>query len=104
MGAVVVRGNRIISCGHNFIGYSRYHLDRKFACSIHAEAAAIIQLLKKRRQYELVGATIYVSRIGRSGEPRLARPCKSCNDLIWSVGISKVVFTNGQDGVSEYAC
>ena len=99
---MVVRGSRVLACGCNRIGFARLLPNRAFACSVHAEASAILQILKERRQDQLIGATIYVSRIGRGGEPRLAKPCKCCADLIRSVGISRVVYTQTGAGVSEY--
>ena len=101
VGAVVVKGNRVLAVGHNRIGFSRYLPTRPYPESVHAEQQAILELLKSRRQDELIGATIYVSRIGANNNVRLARPCKCCDDLIRAVGISKVVFTTNE-GVAEY--
>lgn len=102
VGAVVVSGNRVLSVGHNRIGYSKYLSNRPYRESIHAEMQAVLELLKTRRQAELIGATVYVSRISRSGKPRLAKPCKYCFDLLRAVGVSHVVFTTNE-GVAEYA-
>ena len=101
VGAVVVKGNRILSTGCNRIGFSKYLRDRTYSCSVHAEQQAILQLLKARRMNDLIGATIYVSRIGRNGSMRLSRPCNNCSNLIRAVGISRVVFTTNE-GVAEY--
>ena len=101
VGAVVVKGNRILSTGCNRIGFSKYLRDRPHSCSVHAEQQAILQLLKARRMNDLIGATIYVSRIGRNGKARLSRPCSNCNQLIHTVGISRVVFTTNER-VAEY--
>ena len=101
VGAVIVRGNRVLAVGCNRIGFCHYLPNRAYPCSVHAEQQAILQLLKSRRQDELIGATIYVSRVGKGGECRLARPCKHCANLIISVGISRVVFTTNI-GVAEY--
>ena len=103
VGAVVVRGSRVLSVGHNRIGYSRMLPNRRFRESIHAEQDAILKLLKARRGDELIGATIYVSRINNSQKPRLSRPCAMCNSLIQAVGIRQVVFTTNE-GIAEYEC
>ena len=101
VGAVIVMGSRVLSVGCNHIGYSHFLPNRPYPESMHAEMQAIVELLKKRRQDELIGATIYVSRIGRNGMVRLARPCRHCDILIRAVGINKVVFTTNE-GVGEY--
>lgn len=99
VGAVIAKGSRILSTGCNKIGYSKLLPDRPYPESIHAEQAAIINLLRERRLSDLAGATIYVSRIGSGGSPRLARPCNYCHQLIESVGIKEVIFTTntGED-------
>ncbi len=93
VGACIVRGGRVLSVGCNRIGYSSFHLHRRFPESIHAEAQAILELLKRKRLNELANSTIYVSRIGKDGRTRRARPCINCLRLIESVGIRKVVYT-----------
>lgn len=100
VGAVIVRGNRVLATGCNRIGYSRLLPDRAFPESIHAEQQAILQLLKERRQHEMVGSTMYVSRVNNLGMARLSRPCDSCQRLIESVGIRKVIYTT-DTGIEE---
>lgn len=101
VGAVVAKGERILSTGCNRIGYSRVLPNRPFPESIHAEQAAIIKLLQEKRLNDLVNSTIYVSRIGRDGLPRLAAPCEVCRSLIDAVGISEVVYTT-DNGTASY--
>ena len=93
VGAVIVRGGRVLARGCNRIGYSYILRDRKFPESVHAEAQAILELLKTWRWQQLVGSNLYVSRINNSGITRLARPCLACQRLIKSVGIRKVFYT-----------
>ena len=93
VGAVVVRGSRVLSTGCNRIGFSKYLPNRRFPESVHAEAQAILGLLKHKRGNELVGSTMYVSRINNSGTARYARPCSACQHLIEAVGIRKVFYT-----------
>jgi len=100
VGAVIAKGERILSTGHNYIGYTKW-IKRPYPESVHAEQAAILQLLKKRRLDDLVGSTCYVSRIGRDGRTKLSRPCTSCAELIRSVGIKEVVYTT-DNGVESY--
>jgi len=103
VGAVIAKGQRILSTGHNRLGYSRLLPNRPFKDSIHAEQAAILKLLKENRLDDLAGSTIYISRIGRDNSVRLAKPCPTCHDLILAVGINKVIYTTG-NGTSSYEC
>ena len=100
VGAVIAKGERILSTGHNYIGYTKW-IKRPYKESVHAEQAAILRLLKDRRLNDLAGATIYVSRIGRDGCIRLSYPCSNCQRLIQSVGITEVVYTTN-NGVESY--
>lgn len=100
VGAVIAKGKRILSSGYNHIGYTKY-IKRAYPESVHAEQQAILSLLRRRRLDDLVGSTIFVSRIGRLGTPRMARPCSDCEALIWAVGIRQVVYTTNE-GVAEY--
>lgn len=102
VGAVIVRGNRVLSSGVNRIGYSKFDLGRKRPESIHAEAQAILELLKHRRQAELVGADIYISRVDRNNNTRMAKPCNHCAKLIEAVGINDVIYTTDTGTVEEY--
>lgn len=102
VGAVIVKGNRVLSSGCNGIGFTRHLRDRPYPESVHAEQRAIVELLKQRRLGDLIGADIYISRIGASNEPRLARPCKYCLNLIRAVGIDKIYYTTN-DGRVETA-
>ena len=93
VGAVIVKGGRVLSCGFNEIRHHKLLSEKPYPESTHAEEAAIVRLLQKRRQHDLVGADIYVCRINRAGESRLARPCSNCERLIRSVGIRNVYWT-----------
>lgn len=96
LGAVIVKGNRVLSTGYNEIRYTKEL--RKG--TLHAEEAAILKLLKAKRLADLHNATMYVSRVCPSGRTGLSAPCSGCMDLIRSVGISQVVYTNN-DGTTE---
>ena len=90
-GCVVVRSGRVLSIG---INTSRNHPVQtethriKIDCGLHAEVAAI----KKCKNPS--GATLYVARVNKSGEPRLSRPCQNCQEYIELSGIKHVIFTN----------
>lgn len=101
LGAVIVKGSRILATGFNKRGYNSV----SHKPTMHAEASAILKLLKQRRLHDLVGAEIYVTRYTRGGVVGMARPCPDCWALINSVGITKVHFTSETgETVSESTC
>ena len=100
LGAVIVRGSRVLSAGYNSIRYTK---ELGYG-TLHAEEAAILKLLKSRRQHLLVGADIYVSRVRPNGSIGLARPCDRCMELIKSVGIHRVFYTTNEQGTECYKC
>ena len=88
--AIIVRGNRIFS-----IGYNQYRSHPKQETlyhkkhQLHAEVAAIIGL----RLDLIQGATMYVVRHLANGNMAIAKPCLCCEQIIRSVGISKVAYS-----------
>lgn len=96
VGAVIVKGGNILSTGYN----SRQPSGLLKTETRHAEAAAILKLLKEGRQHELVGSSMYVSRFTRGGRLGISRPCSNCELLIRSVGIREVFFIN-EEGTTE---
>ena len=100
LGAVIVKGNRVLSTGYNAIRYSKELRNS----TVHAEEAAILKLLKAKRFEDLAGSTLYVTRFTKGGRIGLAKPCVRCRDLINSVGISKVHYSTDTDSIGEYKC
>lgn len=92
LGAVIVKGGRVLSTGYNEIRYSRFigHT------TVHAEESAIVKLLSRRALEQLQNSDIYVSRVCPSGLAGLAMPCTRCMDLIRSVGIKRVHYTTSE--------
>lgn len=105
MGAVIAKNGRVLSIGNNAVRYYKnpkgLKVSRVWEDSLHAEQAAILKLLNARRQDELIGSTIFVSRVRKNGNPGLAKPCAICSELIRAVGIKKVVYTT-DNGTEEY--
>jgi len=89
VGAAVFKGKSLISLGW---GSKRTHPQSKtFNCQQHAEFMALAGTWK----FDLVGATIYVARISRSGL-RMAKPCHNCEKVLRASGIKRVWFTNSE--------
>lgn len=94
VGAVIVKGGRVLSTGINSLRYTKDN-GRSWP-SLHAEEQAILKLLKQPNGGKhLVGSTIYVSRVKKDGSVGLAKPCQKCQELIDAVGIRKIVYTEG---------
>lgn len=98
LGAVIVKGSRILSTGYN---QRRYTKEFKKP-TLHAEADAILKLLKDNRLSDLVGSTLYVCRFTAGGRVGCSKPCDACASLIKSVGIRKVVYTLDDGTTKEY--
>lgn len=93
IGAVVFKGNRVISFGHNKKGictkiHPRY---RNIYDTVHAEQNAII---KVKNWDKLKDTSILVIRLCRSNVLSMAYPCEMCLDLIRHVGIKEIYYTN----------
>lgn len=84
MGAVIMRGKRVISTGKNI---TKTH--PKFGYSVHAET----NCLMRTGRYDIIGCSIYVYREDRNGNPAIARPCDDCMKVLKSFGIKNVYYT-----------
>lgn len=89
LGAVIVKGGRILATGFNSMRPSAL-IGTK---TLHAEAAAILKLLKEKRLADLAGADIYVTRFTKGGAVGLSCPCHACRELCRSVGIRRAFYT-----------
>jgi deoxycytidylate deaminase len=88
MSAIVVKGNRIFSCGFNKV--QTHPKSNAYDNMIHAEVSALIGL-----NYETTkGATIYIYREKKTGEMGLSKPCPSCQAAIQEAGIRKIIYSN----------
>jgi deoxycytidylate deaminase len=95
LGAVIARGNRVVSVGSNK-RRNRPMVNHEES-SEHAEAAA----LRAARGKDLRGATIYVARVMKNGDTGMARPCRRCMQALVEAGIKTVIYTNDVDSISE---
>lgn len=93
IGAVFVKGGRILSTGFNKL--KTCPKSPHFYRYCHAEYVAIKFLSNE----VLEGGTIYVYREASYGIAN-AKPCPSCYNLIKSKGIKKIVYTH-ESGIKE---
>lgn len=49
----------------------------------------------------LQGATVYVARINRAGELRMARPCDSCLSVLTAAGARKIVYSTDEGKIAS---
>jgi len=111
-GAVITKGNIIVSTGYNGapsgmkdcieVGKCTRrelripHGERYELChSVHAEANAIIRASVD----ELRNATIYISGTDDGSNECLAEPCMMCKRMILNSQIAKVVYSGGNEGL-----
>jgi len=88
MGAVVVQKNRIVSLGCN---KDKTHPRSKTPWhTIHAELDAVLYVPYDR----LYHADLYIVRITRNGSYSMSRPCSYCWNLLQSVNIKHVYYTD----------
>ena len=92
VGAAIYKGSRLIS-----IGWAQDKTHPKVHSIFrwqHAEMSALVGTKK----VDLSSATIYVARIIKSGEYRIAKPCEDCERILRAAGLKNVVYTdrNGQ--------
>lgn len=90
IGAIVSKGQRILSTACNAVRYKRGSFTKKWINSLHAEQAAILQIDDK----QLKGASITVVRILKNGTLGNACPCPICRELIISKGLKEVRYSN----------
>ena len=84
VGAVVVRGGRVLGIGFNREGSCKA---TPTAWSRHAEISACINT-------DVRGATVYVWRGHKTTDaPRMSRPCPSCHAYLTLAGVKAIVFS-----------
>lgn len=92
VGAVLVKGGRVISTGYNQLRYTSSKTPRRHEQSLHAEQACI---LRAPHNTDFKGSILFISRVTKDGKHALAKPCPFCTALLKSLSIKKVVYTTG---------
>lgn len=91
VGAVIVRGSSVISVSPNVLRNPPEITHGGPGTTHHAEVAALRKLKYQADRAE--GATIYVARINRKSQPRLARPCLDCWKSLTVANVDTVVYS-----------
>lgn len=106
IGCVAVSGHKIISSGYNSyktnpmqkrLNAYRFSLDTNH--TVHAELSCLLPLIN-RRDIDFSNISLYIYREHKSGDLALARPCKSCFELIRKLGIRDIYYSN-ENGFSH---
>lgn len=87
-GAILYRGGRVLAVGVN--SQRNEHPSMEIdptEYTYHAEVAAMFGV------HSTEGATLFVARINRRGNPVYSCPCENCMHSILVGGIKRVVFT-----------
>lgn len=91
-GAIIVKNGNPLGVGINHTINDPYFLTDEVAAkhaAVHAEVAALTACKKSNVE----GATIYVARVLKNGEPRMSKPCVACQNALKAAGIKKVFYT-----------
>lgn len=89
-GAIVFKSGRVLEARSNLFRNSHPTMGiGAFDYTTHAEVAA----LRGLPQELVTGATVYVARINKKGEPRFSAPCDVCVEYMYQRGIKRVVHT-----------
>lgn len=101
IGCVVVYKHKIIGSGFNHHKtnplqkkYNKYRFNEDTGFhSVHAETDALLPLIS-RKDIDFSHVSLYIYREYKNGVPALARCCNSCMELIKSLGIKNIYYTN----------
>ena len=93
-GAVLVKGSSVRNMACN--KHRHCHFGKRFrqahtgTATLHAELGVILGMDRSITR----GATVYVARVNKEGDPRMSKPCPMCENAMRHVGIKRVVYTN----------
>lgn len=91
VGAVIMRGNRILGLGFNQVKTHPKSTHPFKTC--HAETVALLQCQRE----DTKGATCYVYRRLKDGTASMSRPCPSCEAMLKERGINTVYYTTSNN-------
>jgi tRNA(Arg) A34 adenosine deaminase TadA len=96
LGAVVVKGGRVVGIGHNDIRFSQRNTSTRYIQSMHAEVAALLAAGKNASR-----SIIFVSRITKDGQLAMAKPCSFCMKFMKELNVKRVVYSAGPNTLVE---
>lgn len=90
LGAVLLKGNKIISTGRNYF-YKTHPKATNALRTIHAEVDCVRRI---GRFEDPVNSTLVIVRETNSGLLSMAKPCPHCMDLLYQIGVKDIWYTN----------
>lgn len=100
MGAVIVKGNRVIGRGRNRLSGKMNRFERRFQMtlfSLHSEMASLLDC-----DEDLTGATMFVAGIREDGSNVYSRPCKRCLKILRHTEIKTVYYSTENEVEAIY--
>ena len=98
-GAILVRGGSILNTAYNKSNHINWaNKFRNKDCghaTHHAEVGAILGMAREKT----TGATMYVARIGKTGELKMSKPCEMCQQVLAHVGVKKVYYSIDDENI-----
>lgn len=86
-GRVIATANNNYSKSHPIQAHFAKLAGEPYKICLHAEIQALLRTRDKPVD------TLLVQRFDKSGNPRLAMPCKTCQTAIIAYGVKKVIYT-----------
>jgi tRNA(Arg) A34 adenosine deaminase TadA len=90
LGAVMTRGSTFLGSAPN--KFRNHPWINHFHATRHAEMQALRRCLLNSAR----GSTVYVARVDKMGQTRLARPCTQCMKSLYDAGVREVVYTTNE--------
>lgn len=101
LGAVLVRGNKVLEVGHNSLRHQGAIRTTHYAGSLHAEMDVISKMIRSGRSKEIEGSTLHIVRVRKDGSYGLALPCKDCIRVLLALKVKNVYYSNDDQKFSE---
>ncbi len=98
-GAILVRGGSILNTAFNKSNHinwaNKFRAKNCGHATHHAEVGAVLGMAREKT----TGATVYVARVGKSGELKMSKPCEMCQQVLAHVGIKKVYYSIDDENI-----
>lgn len=98
LGAIVFKGNKVISRGFNQIRHCS-RLPKEFnewKNSLHAEQNAMLNAKR-----DLKGYSLLVIRMNKDGDLQLAKPCSLCEGMAMFYGIKEIFYSTSENTIKR---
>lgn len=86
--AIAVKRGQVVAHATNLTRHTHPSNSDWRVASIHAEERVLRQLGSTA-----AGATLYIARVNRGGEPRNSQPCRRCQGQLDRAGVRRVAYT-----------